>query len=107
MKINQYDIFLVDLKGLKGAQLAPTRPCVVVSPNEMNRHLKTLVVAPLTARATTYPTRVRVRHNRQTAWVAVDQISTIDRKYMVQYLDKLTKPVISRLKKVIRETYVD
>lgn len=107
MEINQYDIYLVDLKDLKGAQLAPTRPCVVVSPNEMNRHLRTLVVAPLTGRSTTYPTRVRARHNRQTAWIAVDQLTTIDRKRMLQYLDKLTRPEILRLKKVIRETYVD
>jgi mRNA interferase MazF len=107
MGIKQYDIVLVDFKDFTGAQMALTRPCAVVSPNEMNRYLLTLVVAPMTTRARTYPTRVRVRHKKRTGWIAVDQITTIDRKYVVKVLDKLTHPEIWRLKKVIRETYVD
>lgn len=107
MEINQYDIVLVNLKDYKGAQMAFTRPCAVVSPNEMNRYLKTVVVAPMTTRARTYPTRVRVRHKQQTGWIAVDQMTTIDRKYVVRSLDKLTNPEIRRLKAVIRQTYVD
>ncbi len=78
MEINQYGIVLVELEAYKGAEMAYTRPCAVVSPNEMNRNLKTLVVAPMTTRARTYPTRVRVRHNKQTGWIAVDQITTLD-----------------------------
>ncbi len=82
MEINQYGIVLVEI--------ANTRPYVVVSPNEMNRNLKTLVVAPMTTRAKTYPTRVRVRHNKQTGWIAVDQITTIDRNKVIRNLGKLT-----------------
>ena len=107
MEINQYGIVLVELEAYKGAKMAYTRPCVVVSPNEMNRYLKTLVVAPMTTRARTYPTRVRVRHNKQTGWIAVDQITTIDRQKVKKYLGKLTNPEIRKLKSVIRETYVD
>lgn len=107
MEIKQHDIVLVDLQYSLGAKMAHTRPCTVVSPNEMNRHLLTLVVAPMTTRARTYPTRVRVRHNRQTGWIAVDQITTIDRKNVKRILGKLTNPEIQRLKAVIRECYVD
>ena len=107
MEINQYGIVLVELEAYKGAKMAYTRPCAVVSPNEMNRYLKTLVVAPMTTRARTYPTRVRVRHNKQTGWIAVDQITTIDRQKVKKYLGKLTNPEIRKLKQVIRETYVD
>ena len=107
MDINQYGIVLVELEAYKGAKMAYTRPCAVVSPNEMNRYLKTLVVAPMTTRARTYPTRVRVRHNKQTGWIAVDQITTIDRQKVKKYLGKLTHPEIRKLKSVIRETYVD
>ena len=107
MGITQYCIVLVELDRSKGAEISNTRPCVVVSPNEMNRYLKTLVVAPMTTRARTYPTRVRVRHNKQTGWIAVDQITTIDRQKVKKYLGKLTNPEIRKLKSVIRETYVD
>ena len=107
MEINQYGIVLVELEAYKGAEMAYTRPCAVVSPNEMNRNLKTLVVAPMTTRARTYPTRVRVRHNKQTGWIAVDQITTIDRNKVIRNLGKLTYPEIRKLKLVIQETYVD
>ena len=107
MEINQYGIVLVELEAYKGAKMAYTRPCAVVSPNEMNKYLKTLVVAPVITRARTYPTRVRVRHNKQTGWIAVDQITTIDRNKVIRNLGKLTYPEIRKLKQVIRETYVD
>ena len=107
MEINQYGIVLVELEAYKGAKMAYTRSCAVVSPNEMNRYLKTLVVAPMTTRARTYPTRVRVRHNKQTGWIAVDQITTIDRNKVIRNLGKLSYPEIRKLKQVIRECYVD
>ncbi len=98
---------LVELAGSAGAEMTNTRPCVVLSPNEMNRYLRTVVVAPMTTRARTYPTRLRVRHNRQTGWIAVDQITSIDRQKIKRYLGRLTHPEIKKLKSVIRETYVD
>jgi len=107
MEIMQYNIVLVDLIDSPGAEMSHTRPCVIVSPNEMNRYLKTLVVAPMTTRGRNYPTRVRVRHNRQTGWIVVDQITTIDRQKVKRLLGKLSHPEIRKLKQVIRETYVD
>ena len=107
MEIIQYGIILVELEAPGRAKMAHTRPCAVVSPNEMNRYLRTVVVAPMTTRARTYPTRVRVRHNRQTGWIAVDQITTIDRSKVIRQLGKLAHPEIRKLKAVIRETYVD
>ena len=98
---------LVELDKAQGAEMAHTRPCVVVSPNEMNRYLRTVVVAPMTRRARPYPTRVRVRHNQETGWIVADQITTIDRQKVKKYLGKLTNPEIRKLKQVIRETYVD
>ena len=107
MGIAQYNILLVELDNRPGAVIRKTWPCVVVSPNEMNRHLGTLVVAPMTRTARLYPSRVRVRHNQQTGWVVVDQLTTVDRASVKGNLGKLTNPEIRRLKNVIRETYVD
>jgi mRNA interferase MazF len=112
MEINQYDIVFVDLQSSEmlrsaGAEIRKTRPCVVISPDEMNRYLRTIVVAPVTTRSRLMPTRVRVRHNKQTGWIVVDQIRTIDRTRISKKLDRLTQPEIKKLKSVIRETYVD
>lgn len=107
MILSQYSIVLVDLGSDRGAEMKKSRPCVVVSPDEMNRYLKTVVVAPMTTAARTYPTRVRIRHNKQTGWIVVDQLTTLDRKKVLRPLGKLTNPEIRKLKDVIRETYVD
>ena len=112
VEINQYDIFLVDLQLSEelrgtGAEIRKARPCVVISPDEMNRYLRTMVVAPMTTRSRLIPTRVRVRHNKQTGWIVVDQIRTVDRSRVGRKLDRLTHPEIKKLKNVIRETYVD
>ena len=107
MEIIQYCIVLVELDRTGGAEMTFRRPCVVVSPNEMNSYLRTVVVAPMTTRTRTYPTRIRVRHNRQTGWIVVDQITTIDRNKIKRILGNLTYPEIRKLKNAIREAYVD
>lgn len=107
MEIAQYHIVMVDLGKVAGSEIAKKRPCVVVSPDEMNRYLQTIVVAPMTTRARTYPTRVRVKHAQKTGWIVVDQITTMDRKRILRNLGTLSKAEIKNLKNVIRETYVD
>jgi mRNA interferase MazF len=83
------------------------RPCVVVSPDEMNRHLQTVTIAPMTSASKPYPTRVLVNHNNQSGWVVIDQIRTIDRRRIVKVFEVLTKLEILQIKSVIRETFVD
>ncbi len=106
MEIAQYNIVLVNLNNTLGAEIQKTRPCVVISPNEMNRHLRTMVVAPMTTRSRSYPTRVAVRHDKKEGWIVVDQIRTIDRKRIIKVLGALSRFEIDRLKEVIRETYL-
>ena len=112
MEIAQYSIALVDMNrsrqgSVKGAEIGKVRPCVVISPDEMNRHLHTIVVAPMTTRARTYPTRVRIRHNQQTGWIVVDQITSVDRRDMIRILGRLSNPEIRNLKQMLQRTYVD
>jgi len=84
-----------------------TRPCVVISPNEMNRHLQTIVVAPMTSASKPYPTRVEVKHNKTSGWVVIDQIRTIDRVSIVKVLGNLSDKEVRKVKSTIKETYVD
>jgi mRNA interferase MazF len=107
MEIAQYNIVLVNLESTPGAEIQKTRPCVVISPHEMNRYLRTIVVAPMTTRSRPYPTRVPVRHAGKAGWIVVDQIRTIDRKRIIKVLGTLNRFEIDRLKEVIREAYVE
>ncbi|MDO6745551.1 type II toxin-antitoxin system PemK/MazF family toxin [Tenacibaculum soleae] len=107
MELNQYEIILVNLNPTQGSEINKTRPCVVISPNEMNKHLKTIIVAPMTTASKNYPTRIEIKHNDKIGWIVVDQIRTIDKTRILKVLGRMTKPEIKELKSVIKETFVD
>jgi mRNA interferase MazF len=105
--MNQYDIVLVNLDPTVGSEIQKPRPCVIVSPDEINHNLQTLVVSPMTTTSRKYPTRVEVKHNGKTGWIAIDQIRTIDKVRLIKILGTLSKIEIRELKSVIKETFVD
>src|SRR5690349_15184981 len=107
MEISQYQIVLVNLDPTIGSEIQKNRPCVVISPNEINRNLRTVVIAPMTTKSKPYPTRIKVSHQNKTGWVVIDQIRTIDKIRIVKVLGKLSDAEISDCKNIIRETFVD
>lgn len=84
-----------------------TRPCVIISPNEMNKYLNTIVLAPMTSSLKNYPTRVEVMHENKASSIVLDQIRTVDRQRIIKVLDSLTGEEILKVKEVIREAFVD
>lgn len=107
MEIKQYQIVLVNLDPTIGSEMKKTRPCVVISPDEMNKYLQTIIVAPMTSSSKPYPTRVEVKHHKTKGWVVLDQIRTIDRKRIVKTFDPLTDKEITKVKTIIHDTYVE
>ena len=107
MELKQYQIVLVNLDPTQGSEIKKTRPCVIISPNEMNKYLQTIVVAPMTTSSRPYPTRVEVKHNKIKGWVVLDQIRSVDRTRIVKTYDSLTEKEVSKIKAVLKETYVD
>lgn len=107
MDIVQYQIVLVNLDPTKGSEIKKTRPCLVVSPDEMNRHLRTVIVVPMTTVKKSYPTRVNIVHNNKKGAAAFDQIRTIDRSRIVKVLGEITELEIQNCKAVIKEIFVD
>jgi mRNA interferase MazF len=107
MELNQYHIVLVNLDPTMGSEMKKTRPCVIISPNEMNKHLQTIVVAPMTSASKAYPTWVEVNHNKTSGWVVIDQIRTIDRTRIIKVLGTLSDKEVRKVKSIIQETYVD
>jgi mRNA interferase MazF len=73
----------------------------------MNRHLRTVVIAPLTTSSKYYPTRIEVKHDSKIGWIVLDQIRTIDKQRIIKELGKLSRPEIKEVKSVIKETFVD
>jgi mRNA interferase MazF len=107
MDLRQYQIILVNLDPTIGSEIQKTRPCVVISPDEMNLNLQTVIIAPMTSKSKKYPTRIEAIHGNNTGWIVLDQIRTIDKQRIIKILDKLTLKEISRVKEVIKETFVD
>ncbi|MCD6373902.1 MAG: type II toxin-antitoxin system PemK/MazF family toxin [Caldisericaceae bacterium] len=103
----QYKIVLVNLDPTIGGEIKKTRPCVVISPNEMNKYLRTIIVAPMTTTSRKYPTRIEIKHDRKIGWIVIDQVRTIDKQRIIKILGKLSQPDIKELKSVIKETFVD
>ena len=107
MEIKQYQIILVNLDPTIGSEIKKTRPCVVISPNEMNKYLRTVVIAPMTTSSKKYPTRVKVKHDNKIGWIVLDQIRTIDRQRIIKVFEELQDSEIHELKSVLKETYID
>lgn len=107
MELTQYSIVLVNLDPTLGSEIQKTRPCVVVSPNEMNKFLNTIVIAPMTYNTKEYPTRVPVKFEQKKGTIAIDQIRTVDKKRIVKTLGALTFQEIKSIKEKIKETFVD
>ena len=87
--INRFDILLVTFDPSQGHEIKKTRPCVIVSPNEMNKYIKTLIVAPMTSKIRNYPTRIPVVFDSKEGTIALDQIRTIDKSRIIRNLGTL------------------
>ena len=107
MELTQYSIVLVNLDPTIGSEIKKTRPCVIISPNELNFNIRTVTVAPMTTKSRKYPTRIKVKHNKIDGWIIIDQIRTIDKQRIVKHLGVLKPNESLNIKKVIKETFVD
>ncbi len=107
MDVKQYQIVLVNLDPTVGSEIKKTRPCVIISPDEMNRHLNTIVISPMTSTSKKYPTRIKIKHNKKTGWIVIDQIRTIDKTRVIKVLGELTRKETAQVKSVLKETFVD
>jgi len=107
MVVRQYDIVLINLDPTIGHEIKKVRPCAVISPDEMNRHIDTVIIAPMTSRSHAYPTRVPVRFKGKDGWVVLDQIRTVDKTRLIKKLGRLLPETVQTVKAVIQEMLVD
>ncbi len=106
--IEQYSTFWVDLNPTQGSEINKIRPCVIISPVEMNEHLRTVIIAPITNTGKAgYPTRVALTVNKINGWVILDQIRAIDKTRLREEIGLLDSDSIRNIKSIIKEMLVD
>ena len=103
--VKRGDVYLIDLSPTRGREIRQTRPCVVVSPDELNAHLQTYIVAPVTTGGHRYPFRVRCRFGGKAGHVILDQIRTVDRERLVRRRGQLTATTLQKLLGVLQQMF--
>jgi mRNA interferase MazF len=107
MVINQYEIYLIELDPAKGHEIRKTRPCLVISPNEMNAFIGTVIIAPMTTKSHDYPTRAGLEFQGKNGWIVLDQLRTVDKSRLIKKLGIIKSKEIRKVKDILREMLVD
>jgi len=84
MVVNRFDVYLINLDPTVGSEIQKTRPCLIISPDEINRHIRTVIVAPMTTAGKDYPTRIPCKFKRKKGQIVLDQIRTIDKTRLIK-----------------------
>ena len=105
--VKQYEIYMLNLDPTIGSEMNKVRPCVVLSPNEMNKFLNNIIIAPMTSTVKGYPTRVGENFGGKNGEIVLDQIKTVDKKRIIKLLGNIEKKDIKEIKRVIKEMLVD
>ena len=103
----RFEVYLVNLDPVVGSEIRKTRPCVIISPNEMNAHIATVIVAPMTTKGNPYPSRVPCRFRGKDALVVLDQIRTVDKTRLVRRLGAIGEPTRKAVLEVLGEMFAE
>ena len=105
MVVNRFDIYLTNLDPTVGSEIQKTRPCLIISPDEMNRHIRTVIVAPMTTVAKAYPTRISCTFKKKKGQIVLDQIRTIDKSRLVKKLGAIDPHTQSEVISVLQRLF--
>ncbi len=104
-QVRRYEIYLVNLDPTQGSEIQKTRPCLVVSPDEMNRYIRTVIIAPMTSTQRDYPTRINLTFQRKKGQIVLDQIRTVDKSRLVRRLGTLPPARAREVAHVLQEMF--
>jgi mRNA interferase MazF len=103
--VNRFEVYLINLDPTVGSEIKKTCPCLIISPDEMNHHIRTVIVAPMTATGKNYPTRVSCRFKGKNGKVVLDQIRTVDKNRLVKKVGKMDKRTAEKVLSVLAEMF--
>jgi len=107
MVIRQYEVYLISLDPTIGHEIKKARPCVIISPDEMNKNISTVIIAPMTTQSCPCPTCIPLKFTGKEAWIVLDQLRTVDRKRLIEKLGKIEQVIVNQVKSIIKEMLVD
>ena len=105
MAINRFEVYLINLDPTVGSEIEKTRPCLVISPDEMNHYIKTVIVAPMTTKGRPYPTRVKCQFKGREGQIALDQIRTVDNNRLIRKLGRIEKRAADEVLTILNEMF--
>lgn len=105
MVINRFEVYLINLDPTVGGKIEKTRPCLVISPDEMNHYIKTVIVAPMTTKGRSYPTRVKCQFKGREGQIALDQIRTVDNNRLLRKLGRIEKRTADEVLTILNEMF--
>jgi mRNA interferase MazF len=105
MVVKRFQVYLVNLDPTVGSEIKKTRPCLIISPDEMNRHIATVIVAPMTTKGRPYPTRVTCRFQGKDGQIVLDQIRTIDKTRLLRKLGRMSKSTQTQVLDTLAEMF--
>jgi mRNA interferase MazF len=106
MEVRRFDVFLVNLDPTVGHEIKKTRPCLVISPDEMNQYISTIIIAPMTTKGRNYPTRVKCTFRGKRGQIVLDQIRTIDKNRLIKKLGKISKKAQMDVLQILQEMFI-
>ena len=107
MAVNRFEVYLVSLDPTVGIEIRKTRPCLVVSPDEMNHYVRTVIVAPMTTKGRPYPTRVACRFEGKDGQIVLDQIRTVDKTRLVKRLGRISSSAQEAVLALLAEMFAE
>ncbi|NNJ85359.1 MAG: type II toxin-antitoxin system PemK/MazF family toxin [Gammaproteobacteria bacterium] len=102
---NRFDVFLISLDPARGSEIKKTRPCLIISPDEMNEHIKTVIVAPMTTKGRAYPSRVPCTFQGRHGQIVLDQIRTVDKTRLTRRLGAISDDIQSKILDTLQEMF--
>ena len=103
--VSRFDVYMVNLDPTQGSEIQKTRPCLIISPDEMNRYIETVIVAPMTTKGTDYPTRINLTFQGKKGQIVLDQIRTIDKTRLIKRLGKIDKNTAQKVLGLLSEMF--
>ena len=105
MAVKRFEVYLVNLDPTVGSEIKKTRPCLVISPDEMNRYINTVIIAPMTTKGNIYPTRVSCTFKRKQGPIVLDQIRTVDKARLIKRIGKIDSSTQDKVLEVLAEMF--
>jgi len=103
--VRRYEVHLISLDPTKGSEIRKTRPCVVISPDEMNKHIRTIIIAPMTSTIKNYPTRVTTTFQGKKGQIVLDQIRTVDKSRLIKNLGSISSTAEEKVLNTLQEMF--